>query len=71
MTRRAAGLAKALVAAGLLLAVAAPRFNGAVLLAELVIWGCVGRVLYEGRTRFVTRYGTGPKARAQSRREWR
>lgn len=71
MTRRAAGLAKALVAAGVLLAVAAPQFNGAVILAELVIWGGVWAVLREGRNRYVIRYGSGPKARAQSRREWR
>lgn len=74
MTRRAAGLAKVLIATGLLLAVAAvqaQRLNGAFFLAELIIWGGVWVVLRGGRSRYVSRYGTGPKARAQARREQR
>lgn len=71
MTRRAARLARVLVAAGVLLAVTTPRLNGAVLLAELLIWLAVAVVIGEGRKRYHIRYGSGPKARAQSRREWR
>lgn len=70
MTRRASRLAKALIGISVLAALVLP-LNGAWLLFELAVWVLIVAVLHEGRRRSVARYGTGPKARAARRSEWR